>query len=125
MYSAAPGELDGAGVIAMAAQMGIERQRFGPCLGAAETMARLGRERELFKSAGLKGLPSTYVNHQLVQGADVDGLLGAVDNALAGGSGLDLRWMLLGLALLGLAASAASLAVRPLQVRREAAGPLS
>jgi len=65
----------------------------------------------LFKEAGLDGLPSSFVERQLIQGAREDELRIAIEQARKGSAGMGSGWMfgLLGVVFAGLCA----LSLRP------------
>jgi uncharacterized membrane protein len=71
------------------------------CMADPKTMARIDADKDLFESAGLRGLPSTFVNDEIVAGADEPLLLDAIERGLGGGShGADITYMFAFLLLL-------------------------
>jgi uncharacterized membrane protein len=112
LYHREPGPLSLAEVVDLAEPLGVPRGPFVACLKSDETRQRLEAEKDLFQQAALRGLPSTFVEQELVVGADEATLRGAVERALEGHSaegGIDLRYMFALVALLVLAVSAVSL----------------
>jgi uncharacterized membrane protein/protein-disulfide isomerase len=90
--------LESKGVALMAKQLGHD---IGACMQSDETSAKVEADKAMFQNAGLSGLPSTYVERELVRGADEPQLIEAVDRGLGGGNrGADVRWLFAFLALL-------------------------
>ncbi len=112
LYGAEAGTLDPKTVVGIAKEMGLDHQALAACMESEDTRARLEADKQLFAAAELRGLPSTFVNDQLVAGADEPALLSAVDDALgSGGGGMGVGWMFALLAVLALAAAGISLKV--------------
>lgn len=109
LYRASPGALDDDGTTELVSDLGLDAAAFRACLGDPQTAQRLAADMALFEEAGLRGLPSTYVNDQLVEGADVPAFLTAIDRQLDGRAGPSLMWMFVVLGLAGTAACAAGL----------------
>lgn len=110
LYRAGPKQMTKDGVAAIAAGAGIQAKAFAACYGAATTSQQIQADKNLFKAAGLAGLPATFVNRQLIVGADEPALQAALQRARAGGEGgSDSTWMLATLAIVFAAAVAMSL----------------
>jgi len=112
LYTGEVGELNATGVLTFATDVGIDPHAVASCMVDQRTLARLAHEEALFKTAGLTGLPSTFVEQELVVGADVPEVLSSLDRALAGhsaGGGTDVRYMLALIGILILAVGAAGL----------------
>jgi predicted DsbA family dithiol-disulfide isomerase len=95
-------------VLAMAADLGIDRQALESCYDAPATSERLERDQRLFEVASLRGLPSTFVGPVLIEGAEVDDFHAALRHELSGAGGGAL-WAFAALAAAVLAAVMASL----------------
>jgi uncharacterized membrane protein/predicted DsbA family dithiol-disulfide isomerase len=108
LYNAKFGTLNRSSAIAHAVELGMDRQALEACYDSPETNARLEREEKLFEEAELRGLPSTFVGSELIEGAEVDGLRYAVKRALAGASS-NLSWLSLLLLLALVCAAGVSL----------------
>jgi uncharacterized membrane protein/thiol-disulfide isomerase/thioredoxin len=83
------------------------------CMADPKTMEQIVADKDLFESAGLRGLPSTFVNDEIVAGADEPLLLEAIERGLGGGShGADITYMFAFLVLLWGGASVISVKAR-------------
>ena len=110
LYGGTPGELNPPTIKLMAASVGVDGPSYDRCLEDPATRGRLEEESRLFKEAQLRGLPSTFVEDELVLGADVKAFEAAVAHALEGQQeGLPVRYMVLLLAGVFAAAGAWSL----------------
>jgi protein-disulfide isomerase len=107
LYDAEPAELTPAGVRELARAVGLEPARFDACLADERTAALVSDQMKSFVAAGLEALPATFVQSELVLGADEEKFRAAVERALAGSRSAHIGWMfaLLGL-LIGVAAAA-------------------
>lgn len=79
------------------------------CMNAPETQAELERNVAMFQRAKLVGLPAYFVGNFLVEGADEPLFRAAVEAALAGGKGRDVKWMFTVLGALLLAVASVSI----------------
>lgn len=112
LYNGKVGELNAAGVVRFAADIGIDPNAVASCMVDQRTLGRLAEDEARFKKAALRGLPSTFIEQELVIGSDIPKILTAMDRALAGNSasgGTDIRYMLALLAILIVAMGAAGL----------------
>jgi len=112
LYEGKVGELNAAGVVRFAADIGIDPNAVASCMVDQRTLGRLAEDEARFEKAALQGLPSTFIEHELVVGSDVPKILTAMDRALAGNSasgGTDVRYMLALLGILILAVGVAGL----------------
>lgn len=88
LYTAPRADLDAPGLRAILADLGLDTAAFEACTADGRTAKRLAEHERLFHQAGLRGLPATFVESRLVQGADEQALRQAVEAELGGGGGL-------------------------------------
>lgn len=82
LVEAKPADLTPEGCEKIAAQLGIDVERFKACLKAPETEARIKADGETFREAKGRGLPMLYVGDQrLVGEQDKESLTAAFDEA--------------------------------------------
>lgn len=115
LYHREPGPLTLEEVVDLAEPLGVPRAPFATCLTREETAQRLEEEKALFAEAALRGLPSTFVEQELVVGADASTLRGAIVRAVEGHSaegGIDLRYMFALLAMIVVGVSGVTLRAR-------------
>ena len=107
LYTTEAGKLNRAHVSVIATELGVDPAPFQRCLDSEETQATLDEHSKLFKEAGLKGVPATFVEDELIKGADVVALVRAVKRAAAGdgggGPGVGYMLALLGIMFVGVA----------------------
>jgi predicted DsbA family dithiol-disulfide isomerase/uncharacterized membrane protein len=119
LYEAMPQDLTPNGVGRIATELGLDLRSFGRCMDAATTDEQLENDREIFRAAGLRGLPATIVGREVITGAQPDAVRAAVQRAEnGGGGGLRVEWMLLAI---GLATTIAAV----LSLRHEAVGEVA
>jgi protein-disulfide isomerase/uncharacterized membrane protein len=112
LYGGSSEELTPKGVVAIGKELGLDPGDLGRCMVSKETKDRLDEEIELFKVAELRGLPSLFVNTELVQGADIPAFESATARAFegdGGGSGTPVVWMFVFVGLLTAAVVAVTL----------------
>ncbi len=63
------GELGDDHYLAYAQQLELDRSAFEACLNSPETAARVDADIERFETAGLRGLPTTFIGEQKLTGA--------------------------------------------------------
>jgi uncharacterized membrane protein/predicted DsbA family dithiol-disulfide isomerase len=95
-YTARVAELTPSGVIEIAGQIGLNPNQFALCMADPETQTRLAHHQTIFRNADLGGVPASYVNAELVKGADPIAMKSALNRAQGGdGGGSDVIWMFL------------------------------
>jgi len=104
LYAAGVAQLTPDGVAKMAGALGVESSPFWRCVRSKETEAKIAAHTQLFTQAKLRGLPSTYVEAQLVTGADAAAFEQALAHALGGGGKSASTWLLGAFGLLLMAA---------------------
>lgn len=52
-----------------ASELGLEKAAFETCLHAQATRATLSRHKQLYRQTGAQGLPVTFINGEMIQGA--------------------------------------------------------
>lgn len=110
LYKADDAELTPKGVLKIAEELGADPKALSACMGDPRTLRQIEHEQELFRMAELEGVPSTFVNAELIRGADVVRLRSALDRAQGGdGGGSDVTWMFVFIALVVGAVAASSL----------------
>ena len=110
LYAAPVGSLTPDGVAKMAAELGVTPAVLWPCVRAEATSDKIVAHKKIFLAAKLSGLPSTYVEDQLVNGADQPAFERALSYSLQGRGGLATAWLLGLSGLLLVAATGLSLA---------------
>jgi protein-disulfide isomerase len=108
LYSAKSAVLTRSGLLVLAKDKGLDVDSFAKCYESKETRERIEAESKVFKDAGMRGIPATFVQSELIEGANVDAFLAAVDRSLTGG-GIDPTWMFVLFAAAGLAAAGVGL----------------
>jgi uncharacterized membrane protein/predicted DsbA family dithiol-disulfide isomerase len=96
LYHGTSEELTPKGVVLIGKGLGLDAGDLGRCMSSQQTRDELSRQGKLFTEAGLRGLPSLFVEHDLVQGADVAAFEAATSRAIAGNSGKEgtpIGWM--------------------------------
>jgi uncharacterized membrane protein/predicted DsbA family dithiol-disulfide isomerase len=81
LYRAEPETMSSAGVAALATGLGCDAAAFAACYSARATGEQIAADLRAFEQAGLEGLPSTYVERELVLGADDETLRAALARA--------------------------------------------
>lgn len=104
-------KLNALGVVKLAEQLGLAKEKFVPCLAATNTLEQLKAEKALFDTITSRGLPTTYIGARAVMGFNPDGVRTAVNKELAG-SGLALPLWLMILLVGGAAAGAIAITAK-------------
>jgi protein-disulfide isomerase/uncharacterized membrane protein len=102
LYHAEDKTMTREGMIALAVELGYDKDKFARCYEDKSTTDAIARDTDLYKALDLPGLPSTFVNDVMILGADFR----AMEQALGG---RDIRWMFASLAAAFALAAAASL----------------
>lgn len=83
LFSAPPAELTPEGCERIAAQIGLDPERFRACVGDPATFVAIERDRGDFRASGGQGLPTLWVDGRKLEGAqDQASLEEAVDGAI-------------------------------------------
>ena len=76
----------------LAFKQGVVRDQFKTCLDSQEIEQQIERDRELFKNAGMRGLPSIWINNELLGGLrETKDYSDAITRARASGDSPSLR----------------------------------
>ncbi len=109
-YTAEPGRLTPSDIVATAVKLGVDPTPFGLCLADPKTDKQIEYDKKIFKVAGLNGVPTSFVNDEIVRGADIAAMKSALSRARGGdGGGSDVLWMFVFIALVVGGASIASI----------------
>jgi uncharacterized membrane protein/predicted DsbA family dithiol-disulfide isomerase len=103
-YKAENAKLTPKGVVEIGEELGADPSALSQCMADRKTLAKIEQDKTIFRNAGLSGVPTTYVNAELVRGADVVALKSALDRAGGGdGGGSDVVWLFvfIGLVVMG------------------------
>lgn len=87
LYAGSSAELTPKGVVLIGKELGLDSKELARCMTSEQTRTRLADEGALFATAQLRGLPSLFVDDELVQGADEPAFRAAVERGLSGGGG--------------------------------------
>lgn len=93
-YKAPNEELTPKGVIATAEEIGADPDEVAKCMADPKTNEKIEYDKQIFQNADLSGVPTTYVNGELIRGADLVAFKSALHRAQGGdGGGSDVIWM--------------------------------
>lgn len=110
LYKADTGELTPQGVVKIGEELGAEPEALAACMADPKTLRQIQHDQALFQKAELTGVPTTYVNAELVKGADLVAFRSALDRARGGdGGGSSVVWMFVFIALVIGAVAATSI----------------
>ena len=87
LYRGSSEELTPKGVVGIGKELGLDPGELARCMASEPTRTRLADESALFGAAQLRGLPSLFVQDELVQGADQGAFEAAIARGIAGGGG--------------------------------------
>ena len=87
LYAGSSEELTPRGVVLIGEELGLEPSELARCMASEQTRSRLADDDALFTEAKDRGLPSLFVQDELVQGADQGAFQAAIERGLAGGGG--------------------------------------
>jgi len=96
LYQAERSQMTPKGLSLLAQKLEVDVSAFRKCLESEQTREELEAHMAMFSAAALGGLPSTFVDDELVRGADAQALQEAVGRALDGDDdgGAGVEWML-------------------------------
>jgi protein-disulfide isomerase len=99
LYNAPDSALTPAGVLAIAKDLDLDRNALAACAASSDTRAALERDKELYQSIGIRGLPLTYIGPRVVLGYRPEQIERSIESEIKGDSlSLRIEWLF---ALLG------------------------
>jgi protein-disulfide isomerase/uncharacterized membrane protein len=90
LYNTPDSALTPSGVLAIAKDLNLDRAALAACTASSETRAALERDKELYQSIGVRGLPLTYIGTRMVLGYKPEQIERSIEKEIKGDS-LSLR----------------------------------